>query len=146
MLNLIRRAARLSAAEWRALGTAFVALARARIAYGRQPAQDLIRQLRARSDARPDHSAPPDDRTDRLRWALRSVSARVPWRADCLVQVLAAERILTRWGHAPKFHLGVETEHAGGFSAHVWLQLGDSVVTGGPVERLSVMIGEGAGG
>lgn len=146
MRRLIHRAARLSVADWRALAAAFVALALARVAYGRQSAQSLVRQLQARSDARPDRELPPDARVDRLRWALGCVAARVPWRADCLVQVLAAERILTRWGHAPKFYLGVDKDPAVAFSAHAWLQIGDSVVTGGPVDRLTVMIGAGEGG
>ena len=127
---------------------AALALVSARIDYGRAPVQTLIGDLQARSEARPLAATPGGrdaDRIERLRWALTALGRRMPFRADCMIQVLAAERIMLGWGLRPRFFLGVERSAEDGFAAHVWLKLGDQIVTGGPVDGLTVMIG-GEGG
>lgn len=145
MSGLIRGLARLETDDWVMMLRAAVGLFRARIAYGRTPVHTLIGDLQARGATRP-AAATPDDRVaariERLRWALAALGRRMPFRADCVVQVLAAERIVLGWGLAPQFFLGVERPGDNGFAAHVWLKVGDQVVTGGAVDGYTVMIGK----
>ena len=140
---MIRRWLELSSPRRRALVRAVAELLRARIVFACVPAQALIRDLEARStaDAGPGLTLT-DGRVELLAWSIRAAAPRVPWRSDCLIQVLAAERVLRRWGLAPRFYLGVENDRERGFSAHVWLEHGGMIVTGGPVDRLTRMMGQ----
>ena len=67
----------------------------------------------------------------RVAYIIPRVGARLPWRADCLIQALAAERWLGRQGIATTLHLGIRKDQATPFEAHAWLTAGDQVVTGG---------------
>lgn len=69
---------------------------------------------------------------DRVGYAIPRLGPRVPWRADCLVQALAARRWLAREGVASDLVIGVRND--GGFAAHAWLKVGSTVVTGSPIE------------
>ena len=62
------------------------------------------------------------------------VAARMPWRADCLVQALAARRWLAKLGYETELSLGTR-KTAGRFEAHAWLKWHDFVVTGGNIEE-----------
>ena len=58
-----------------------------------------------------------------------------PWQSRCLIQVLAAQRLLAKRKIPGQFHLGVQRDSGSivdptGFSAHAWLQCGDVIVTG----------------
>lgn len=70
---------------------------------------------------------------DRVAFVLPRVAARLPWRADCLVRALAAERWLARSGIATQLTLGVPKDKRPEFEAHAWLTAGDRIVTGGDV-------------
>ena len=70
---------------------------------------------------------------DRVAFIIPRVAARVPWRADCLVQALAAERWLASAGIATRLTLGVPRDKRPDFEAHAWLTAGDRIVTGGDV-------------
>lgn len=78
-----------------------------------------------------------DDRqsalVDRVAYVVPRVAARLPWRADCLVQALAAERWLGREGIATLLTLGVPRDRKPEFEAHAWLSAGTRIVTGGDV-------------
>ena len=91
----------------------------------------------ATTPARP--SRQPDIAT--VSWALAAAANRVPWRADCLVQAAAADRWLRRLGHAPQFHLGVDHPDPDDFSAHAWIVVNDTVVTGGNPDRFTLLVG-----
>jgi len=82
----------------------------------------------------------------RIGWIVPRVSARVPWRSDCLVQAIAAQRLLSRRNLAGRIVLGIENEAESGFGAHAWLAFGDSIVTGGEVARYTILLGEGSHG
>jgi hypothetical protein len=66
-----------------------------------------------------------------LSWAIGAAAARVPWRSDCLLRVMAADRWLRRYGHEPEFFLGAAKVETGQLGAHAWLRCGDVTVTGG---------------
>lgn len=146
MGNVLRRALGLGARDWWALVVAILSLARARAVFGRVPAEVLVRELVARSEARAAQgiAAAGGPGLERWRWAIAAAARRVPWRADCLIQTIAAERMLVRRGFRPAFFLGVERTDAGHFSAHAWLQCGEVVVTGGAVAGMAVMLGSDA--
>lgn len=66
-----------------------------------------------------------------MRWAIAAVASRVPWRADCLVQVLAADRWLSAFDVSAQVHVGVR-DHGGELAAHSWLTADGMIVTGSP--------------
>ncbi len=70
---------------------------------------------------------------DRVAFVIPRVAARLPWRADCLVQALAARRWLGRHGVATTLTLGVPRDKPANFEAHAWLTAGDRIVTGGDI-------------
>lgn len=70
---------------------------------------------------------------DRIAFVIPRVAARLPWRADCLVQALAAKRWLGRRGIKSTLTLGVAKDPQSTFEAHAWLTAGDRIVTGGDI-------------
>ncbi|NCO87092.1 MAG: lasso peptide biosynthesis B2 protein [Rhodobacterales bacterium] len=112
---------------WADLAVALAELARARFALRRRPARDLLAQGQARPVA-PRHDPA---LVARVAYAVPRVAARLPWRADCWVQALAAQRWLHRHGVATDLFIGVRRDRAPGFEAHAWLRCGHATVTGG---------------
>lgn len=117
---------RLRPGQWLDLVRAAYELARARWRLSHVPPSELLvpgtprhRQLRAGRDA-----------ALRVGFAIPRVAARLPWRADCLVQAMAAQRWLGRLGVESRLHVGVR-KPGGQLEAHAWLTSGDTVVTGG---------------
>ena len=55
---------------------------------------------------------------DRVAFAIPRVAARLPWRADCLVQALAARRWLGHHDIATTLTLGVPRDMPSDFEAH----------------------------
>lgn len=80
----------------------------------------------------------PQDRRDpdaprRIGWAIGLASRIVPWRADCLVQAMAASAWLRKLGYAPQFRLGLlpADRDQTDLVAHAWLELDGKVIVGG---------------
>jgi hypothetical protein len=131
LLRYLGRAAALGPRGWRDLVRAAVELAIARRALDRRSIGDLLSPRAAQKSA-PAALTPAEARlVERVAYAVSRTGARVPWRADCLVQALAARRWLERHGVASNLYIGVRNE--GEFAAHAWLKVGDEVVTGGPI-------------
>lgn len=130
----LRRAAGMGPAFWHDVLRAALELAVARARLGRSRTRDL---LQAPPDTGPDLSlrAAAHDLliVRRVAFAIPRVAARVPWRADCLVQALAAQRWLERRGIGSALSIGVSNNAAEGFLAHAWLKVGDELVTGGDI-------------
>lgn len=118
---------------WHALARATFELALARRKLGAATASEMLPSAREGEAC----LSPPalDGRQQRLvelvAFAVPRIAARAPWRADCLVQALAARRWLERAGVATELCIGVRKET--GFEAHAWLKVGDAVVTGGDI-------------
>jgi len=70
----------------------------------------------------------------RIGWAVRTAARFTPWNSTCLVQVLAAQRMLQQRGIAGAFYLGADTGADEGkrpsLSAHAWLKCDDEFITG----------------
>lgn len=72
------------------------------------------------------------------------LARRLPFRADCLVQAMAAQSWLARYGIATRVVIGVDSDNESGFSSHAWLLWGDDVVTGGDIARYQPIFEQGA--
>lgn len=81
---------------------------------------------------------------DTIAYLAPRISRRLPWRADCLVQAMAAQRWLMERGVPSSIVIGADIDSTSGFSAHAWLLHGERVVTGGDVARyVPILGGEG---
>jgi Transglutaminase-like superfamily len=69
----------------------------------------------------------------RTRWAIITAARRVPWRAVCFQQGLAAQFMLRRRGIPSVLYYGAAPDDQRGLSAHVWVCDGDIDVVGGEV-------------
>ncbi len=72
---------------------------------------------------------------DRISFILPRLASRLPWRADCLVQAIAAQRWLHSVGLDSEIVIGVEKPEDSKFGAHAWLTCAGKIVTGGDVAR-----------
>lgn len=72
----------------------------------------------------------------RIRWALLACSRRVPWRANCFEQGLAAQLMLRRRGIPSVLYYGAAPDDRRGLSAHVWVRDGEIDVVGGEFASL----------
>ena len=77
--------------------------------------------------------APGEDETARtVGWAVRFMADRVPFRAVCLQQGVAAKMMLRRRGIRSALHFGVASSETG-MNAHAWLDTAGAKVTGYPI-------------
>lgn len=79
-------------------------------------------------------------RVEQVAYVIPRIAARLPWRADCLVQALAAQRWLRRCGIASQITIGVDRTPEGEFAAHAWLTQAGRVVTGGEISRYRILL------
>lgn len=135
LTKIIVRAARLSPQTWFDLVRAGLELAIANRKLESRTAKELLLSQResAQSDASPVLSERQKRLVSRVSFAVSLMGARAPWRSDCLVQALAAERWLRGKNIATQLHIGVRKQMPHEFEAHTWLKVGDEVVTGGDI-------------
>jgi hypothetical protein len=69
----------------------------------------------------------------RVRWAVLACARRVPWRAVCFQQGLAAQIMLRRRGIPSVMFYGARNSRVEGLGAHVWVRVGALDVVGGEV-------------
>jgi hypothetical protein len=74
---------------------------------------------------------PAGDITEDVRWAVETAARNVPWRAMCIQEGLALQRMLRRRGIDARLHYGIAKDQTGELQAHVWVAAGGSVVIGG---------------
>lgn len=131
----LRHAIGLRPHEWLdlAVATLELAIARSRLGSGDPRTLLLASHNEKGSVVAPQRGAGASDIVDRVAFAIPRVAARVPWRADCLVQALAARRWLLRKGIATKLHVGARENRSEPFEAHAWLEHEDKIVTGGDI-------------
>lgn len=121
----LRHARGLSFRTWADLATAAAELALARIRLAARGANSLIGDQAAPGGR--DH----DPMVDRVAFAIPRVAARVPWKATCLVQAIAARHWLARKGVPAAIRLGVRKPPGKAIDAHAWLEAGERCVVGG---------------
>ena len=142
LMQKIKRAARLTLSDWRYLTIAAIELLAARIRLSVFAVEKILRELRAPSSVPSPQLRCPLAGSDveRLSWAIAVAAQHVPWRSDCLIRTIAADRWLRRHHLQPDFHLGVAKDEQGVFVAHAWLRYGDVTVTGGRHEQYARLI------
>ncbi len=141
-MHKIRRATQLMFSDWRYLAQASVELLAARLRLSTVAPETILRELRDRSSPLPREqiNRPAAIDVERVSWATTLAARYVPWRSDCLIQVMAADRWLRRHGLCPDFHLGVAKDVDGGLKAHAWLRYGGLTVTGGRYDEFAPLI------
>ncbi len=137
LMRDLRLAKEVGRKRWLALGRAALELGIARLRLRSRHTHRVMNAARARPAAAPRLSPVQAQLVDEVAFAIPRVAVRLPWRADCLVQALAAERWLRRSGIAATLVIGVDKDGAAALDAHAWLQAGDRIVTGGDVARFA---------
>ena len=134
-LRLDRQRQRLFLEAWRALGSA-------RLALRSTPFKQLVAELTRRSGPVEAPAVGPEALADakRIGWAVRAASGYTPWRSSCLVQVLAAQRMLQQRLLPGAIYIGASLEEgqgegarpaaSSGLDAHAWLKCGEAFITG----------------
>ena len=89
--------------------------------------------LAARPIRRPKLTQGRANKVQRIRWAIITTAARVPWRALCFQQGLAAQFMLRRRGIPSVLYYGAAQDDRSGLYAHVWVRDGDVDVIGGEI-------------
>jgi hypothetical protein len=91
-------------------------------------------QLQAAVDALPAPGEASWETVQAIGWAVQTAAGVTPWESACLVQVLAAKRMLQRLGIGGALFLGAvkgSGESARpSLRAHAWLKCGEDFVTG----------------
>jgi hypothetical protein len=128
--------------DWRYLTIATVELLAARILFTAVATEKILFGLQAPLSTPPRQSKSPWAKIDveRLSWAIAVAAQHVPWRSDCFIKAIAADRWLRRHHLQPDFYLGVAKDEQGIFAAHAWLRYGDITVTGGKYDQYSKLI------
>ncbi|MES2606531.1 MAG: lasso peptide biosynthesis B2 protein [Pseudomonadota bacterium] len=140
----LHRAVQFTAAEWLLLVVAVVELLLARFKLQRFTIDSLQNNTSAGVHS-PSLSAQPSQQAlaGRISWAIQMAAAHVPWRSDCLVQALAAQRWLTRKQVSSELSLGVRKNSNNVVEAHAWLRCDSVVVTGGNSEEYVTLLQTG---
>jgi hypothetical protein len=73
------------------------------------------------------------NKVQRVRWAIITTAARVPWRALCFQQGLAAQFMLRRRGIPSVLYYGAAQDERSGLYTHVWVVDDDVDVIGGEI-------------
>lgn len=122
-------------------GRGLIELARARRRFARLDMAHLQR-MNAAAAALRDPRSMSDPEHHHLGWiayALPRVARVAPFRSDCLVQALAGQKWLSESGIASTIVIGAELPEGKPFASHAWLKSGETVVTGGEVDRYTVI-------
>ena len=93
----------------------------------RRMAKDLGTHM---DESAPDEPSPHEETLRRVGWAVRAVGPRLPWDCKCLVQAMAAQRMLRRRGIRSTLYLGVARDDERALEAHAWLRSGNIILTG----------------
>jgi hypothetical protein len=135
MLSYLSKLARMESGRRRYCLTAAWYLAAGRVRHGLSPSRDLL------DPALSSRSRPPPRKMRRSSFdpgqaaiAIGQVASALPWRADCLVQAIAAQAWLEHQGYEPRMHVGVMKDTGGELRAHAWLELDGRVIVGGRVD------------
>lgn len=127
MVTKLRRAAGLKPIEWRYLICAIKELGLARFRLAVQPTPHILQRLENDQASPSRHTGHALD-LKRLSWAIDSAALHVPWRSDCLIQVVAARRWLDRHGIASRLYIGVRPPKGNELQAHAWLRCNDTII------------------
>jgi hypothetical protein len=72
----------------------------------------------------------------KITWAINIVSSQMPGGVKCLARALATHILMTKYGHTPKFKIGVAKGGEGQLEAHAWIENPDGKIVMGWLEDL----------
>jgi hypothetical protein len=121
------RIGRLAKGRWRILAEAIAELGSARLAIVFLSFETAMRRAVPGVPGRP--GGTDAEHVANVRWAIGAAARRVPWRALCLEQAVAAQRMLARRDVAATIHYGVARQK-GELAAHAWVHAGPLAVVG----------------
>ena len=136
MTNLLanmHKAARLSPGQWLDLLRAAIELAYANRRMGSLRVSELALSLGGPNAQSVPLSLAQSAFVSRVAFAVPRMGSRVPWRSDCLVQAMAAQRWLKSAGLPSEIFIGARNDGEDGMAAHAWLKVGAEMVTGGDI-------------
>lgn len=102
--------------------------------------------LEDREPPRPPTGAERREAARRVAGAVRYAARRLPWHSRCLVQAVAAKKMLRARGLGGTLCLGVRREEDREVSSHAWLQVDGFPLVGGRAARgysVVATLGEG---
>lgn len=67
---------------------------------------------------------------EQVGWSVRAAAGRTPWPSTCLVQAVAAKRMLQRRTIPSSLYLGVAKNAEEGLDGHAWLCYDQAFLTG----------------
>ena len=129
-VGVVQRILQLPRSDWALLVDALFSLTLARIVIVVLPFREVGRLASRPVRGRESPEQSRASRSRRIRWAVLACSPRVPWRAMCFEQGLAAHLMLRRRGIPSVLYYGAAPDDLKGLSAHVWVRDGDVDVMG----------------
>ena len=112
---------------------AFCELCIARFKVWFVPFRRYKKELGKHMHTSPEQVAETDMRlSKRLGWAVRKAAKLTPFRSTCLVQAMAAKRMLNKRGISSTLYIGLAKDEraAKAISNHAWLRAGSDIITG----------------
>ena len=145
-MQKLKSALQLTLSDWRYLMIASVELFAARLRLAAVATHKILQELQAPLSILSQEKKSPLAKVDvqRLSWAIALAAQHVPWRSDCLIQAIAADRWLRRHQLRPDFYLGVAKDEHDALASHAWLRYGDLIVTGGRSAQFSILMDPGS--
>lgn len=119
---------------------ALVALALARVVLHRTRPEDILARNQAAKTRTMRENTGPASACAKTAFIIPRLAQRLPWRADCLVQALAAQSMLLRRGVASEIVVGTAKHSDGRFEAHAWLSYSGDIILGGDVARFAPLL------
>ena len=146
MLNKLKTFLSLTPTQKRLFLQAYRLLGAMRFAILTRSFKSLVKGLEMHREAHEQEPLDPGSlaAAHQIGWAVCKAAQFTPWESACLVQVLAAQRMLQQRGIAGAFYLGATTRDVEGLdkplSAHAWLKCDQDFITGEPGhERFTVV-------
>jgi hypothetical protein len=135
MIRLVKKFCTLALPEKRLFLEAFYRLLTARLILLIFPFRIIAQRLGTHMQVTPLETEPLYNQTLlQIRKALRRATKYIPLKSACLVQALAAYRMLKRRNIPSTLYLGVAKNHKDSkkkpLKAHAWLRSGDVILTG----------------
>ena len=118
-----------------------LAFARVRIGLWKNGWNKVLSQLKSLAEPSHDVAGHQLALVERIAFVVPRVASRVPWKSDCLVQALAAQRWLRAARIKSTLSIGVREQRAAEFEAHAWLSVGNMLVTGGDLSGFDSLLG-----
>ena len=117
-------------------------LVRARLIFTNLKTEELLRRNQTVRDRAQEEAVAEPAHLARIAYVLPRISARLPWRSDCLIQAIAGQNWLLARRLTSEIQIGVKRSAEKEFAAHAWLVHDGCVISGGDISPYEKIIGE----